>query len=139
MGGRSSASAKNNYKSEFGLKNVGGLVALKTFSGSTMVGTVTPSANDVQEYFDTGKFDNYGTNARAKKLIVDKIIKDMHNRGYDVSPSEDKTKILPSGETGKAISISNTKDGWKAKQSKSGGNVSRSGMKGALDRTQGRR
>lgn len=39
----------------------------------------------------------------------------------------------------KAISISNTKNGWKAKQAKSGGNVSRSGMKGALDRTQGRK
>jgi hypothetical protein len=58
-----------------------------------MVGTVTPSVNDVQDYFKTGKFDNYGTNARAKKLIVDKIIKDMHNRGYDVTLSEDKTKL----------------------------------------------
>lgn len=145
MGGRGSSSGKtvgargNTYKSEFGLKNVGKLQEFRTFGGSTMVGTVTPSANDVQEYFKTGKFDNYGTNARAKKLIVDKIIKDMHNRGYDVTLSEDKTKLLPNGDTSKAISISNTKNGWRAKQAKSGGNVSRSGMKGALDRTQGRR
>lgn len=104
-----------------------------------MVGAVTPSANDVQDYFKTGKFDNYGTNANAKKLVAQRIVKDMHNRGYDVSLSEDKTKLLPNGDTSKAISISNTKNGWKAKQAKSGGNVSRSGMKGALDRTQGRK
>lgn len=37
-----------------------------------MVGTVTPSANDVQDYFKTGKFDNYGTNTNAKKISCTK-------------------------------------------------------------------
>lgn len=145
MGGRGSYSGKaveasgNTYKSEFGLKNVGKLKVLKTFGGSTMVGTVTPYVKDVQDYFDTGKFENYGKNTTAKKLIAKRIVQDMHNRGYDVSLSENKIKILPNGDTSKAISISKTKDGWKAKQAESGGNVSRSGMKGALDRTQGRK
>lgn len=62
MGGRGSSTNKqvgtggNTYKSEFGLKNVGRLWEFRTFAGSTMVGTVTPSANDVQDYFKTGKF-----------------------------------------------------------------------------------
>lgn len=78
MGGRGSSTNKqavaggNTYKSEFGLKNVGKLQEFRTFGGSTMVGTVTPSASDVQDYFNTGKFDNYGTNTNAKKISCTK-------------------------------------------------------------------
>lgn len=143
MGGRSSGSARaggsarisNEYSSRFGFKNVGNLVGVTTLWGSTVEGTVAPKLSSVQEYFDSGAFDRYGTNAKAKKQIVNEITRDMHMRGYKVSVSEDKSKILLSGNTEEAVSISNKDGKWVAKQSRSSGITSRGGMKGALDRT----
>ena len=128
------ADINNDYKSRFGLENVGELKAEKFIGGVAMVGTVEPTKENVQEYFDTGKFDNYGTSARAKKDIAKKIVDDMHGRGYDVTVSEDGTKIYPAGETGKTLSFGMNKDGkWVVKDSTSAGTKGSTGFKKSLE------
>ena len=143
MGGRGSANTRNSisnkFKSSFGFENVGEQQEFKTMSGISTKGTVTPETADIQAYLDSGKFDNYGNNARAKKLIVKEIIRDMRGRGYDISPSEDDLKFLPEGSTGLAISLGKRSDRWVVKQSNSAGSVTRGGIRGALDRIERRK
>lgn len=140
MGGRGSrsgmggATSSNTFKSAYGLPNVGTRETFTSTGGTATVGTVTPTVNDVQAYFDTGSFDNYGTNAGAKRQMASKIAQDMNGRGFEVSVSEDGTKLLPGGDTGKTIIFGRSGGQWKAKSSSSSGTRERGGMKGALGR-----
>ena len=131
--GRSGASA-NTFQSQYGLPNVGTRESFTSIGGTTMVGTVTPTIDDVQAYFDTGRFDNYGTNAGAKRLIATQISRDMNGRGFEMQVSDDGTKLLPDGDTGKAITLGRSGGRWVAKASVSSGTRERGGMKGALGR-----
>lgn len=131
--------ASNTYQSKFGLPNVGTRVALVTPGGMGTQGTEIPSIDDVQAYFETGAFDNYGTNAGAKKQIIKQIANDMNSRGFEASISEDGLKILPNGETGHAISIGRSNDRWRARSSTSAGIRERGGMRGALGRASRKR
>lgn len=131
--GHGGASA-NTFQSAYGLPNVGTRELSTGVGGMTTRGTVIPTVNDVQAYFDTGSFDNYGTNAGAKKLIANQISRDMNNRGFEMQVSDDGTKLLPDGDTGKAITIGRSGGKWVAKTSSSSGTRERGGMKGALGR-----
>lgn len=131
--GRGGASA-NTFQSAYGLPNVGTREAFTGIGGTTMVGTVTPTVDNVQAYFDTGRFDNYGTNAGAKRLIAKQIAQDMNGRGFEMQISDDGTKLLPDGDTGKTITLGRSGGKWKAKGSSSSGTRERGGMKGALGR-----
>ena len=88
----------------------------------------------MQAYFDTGSFDNYGTNAGAKRLIATQISRDMNGRGFEMQVSDDGTKLLPNGDTGKAITLGRSGGKWVAKTSSSSGTRERGGMRGALGR-----
>lgn len=140
MGGRSSKSgmgrgaSANTFQSQYGLPNVGTRESFTSIGGATTRGTVIPTVSDIQAYFDTGSFDNYGTNAGAKKQIASQIARDMNGRGFEVSVSEDGTKLLPDGDTGKAIMLGRSGGRWVAKSSNSSGTRERGGMKGALGR-----
>lgn len=131
--GRGKASA-NTFQSAYGLPNVGVREGFTSFGGQGTRGTVTPTVGDVQAYFDTGSFDNYGTNAGAKRLIATQISRDMNGRGFEMQVSDDGTKLLPDGDTGKAITLGRSGGKWKAKGSSSSGTRERGGMKGALGR-----
>ena len=140
MGGRgsgsrmSSGTSANTFQSQYGLPNVGTRESFASFGGSGTRGTVTPTVDDVQAYFDTGSFDNYGTNAGAKRQIASKIARDMNGRGYEMQISEDGMHLLPDGDTGKAITLGRSGGKWKAKGSASSGTRERGGMRGALGR-----
>lgn len=140
MGGRGSGSggmgrggtSANTFQSAYGLPNVGTRESFTSIGGQGTRGTVTPTVDDVQAYFNTGSFDNYGTNAGAKRLIATQISRDMNGRGFEVSVSDDGTKLLPDGDTGKAITLGRSGGKWVAKASTSSGTRERGGMKGAL-------
>ena len=140
MGGRGSGSrmssggSSNTFQSQYGFSNVGTREGFTSSGGSTTRGTVTPTVDDVQAYFDTGSFDNYGTNAGAKRQIASQIARDMNGRGYEMQISEDGMHLLPDGDTGKAITLGRSGGKWKAKGSASSGTRERGGMRGALDR-----
>ena len=133
------AGSGNTFRSDFGFKNVGTRELFQGIGGATTVGTATPEVNDVQEYLDSGRFDNYGNNARAKNQMVKAIARDMNGRGFEMQVSEDGTKLLPNGETGLAIAITRRNDRWMAKGSSSAGTRERGGMRGTLDRISRRR
>lgn len=132
--GRSGGASANTFQSAYGLPNVGTREEFTTFSGSGTKGTVIPTVDDVQAYFDTGAFDNYGTNTGAKKLIARQISQDMNGRGFEMQISDDGTKLLPDGDTGKTITLGRSGGKWKAKGSSSSGTRERGGMRGALGR-----
>lgn len=131
--GRSGAPA-NTFQSAYGLPNVGTREASTGIGGTTTIGTVTPTVDDVQDYLDTGRFDNYGTNTGARRQMANLIARDMNGRGFEMQVSDDGTKLLPNGETGRAITLGRSGGKWKAKGSTSSGTRERGGMKGALDR-----
>ena len=131
--GRGSASA-NTFKSQYGLPNVGTREAFTGIGGTVMVGTVTPTVDDVQAYFDTGAFDNFGTSNSAKRTMAERIARDMNGRGFEMQVADDGVHLLPDGDTGKAITLGRSGDKWKAKSSSSSGTRERGGMRGALDR-----
>lgn len=131
--GRSGASS-NTFKSQYGLPNVGTREAFTGIGGTVMVGTVTPTVDDVQVYFDTGAFDNFGTSNAAKRTIAERVARDMNGRGFEMQVADDGVHLLPDGDTGKAITLGRSGGKWKAKGSSSSGTRERGGMRGALDR-----
>ena len=131
--GRSEASA-NTFQSQYGLPNVGTREAFTGIGGTAMVGTVTPTVDDVQAYFDTGAFDNFGTSNSAKRTMAERIARDMNGRGFEMQVADDGVHLLPDGDTGKAITLGRSGGKWKAKSSSSSGTRERGGMRGALDR-----
>ena len=133
-GGSANPAAGNDFQSDFGFKNVGTREVFTSIGGFALVGTATPKVSDVQEYLDTGRFDNYGTNAYAKAQMLKVIIRDMSGRGFDVSITEDKTKLVLRGDRDfdEVVSIGRRNDKWVAKVSNSSGTRERGGMKGAL-------
>lgn len=144
MGGRGSGSgmnsggsrgaSSNTFQSEYGLPNVGTRELVTTIGGSTTRGTVIPTVDDVQAYFDTGRFDGFGSNMYAKRTMNMMIAKDMNGRGFEMQMSDDNRLLLPDGDTGKAITYSRRNGKWVARVSSSSGTRERGGMKGALGR-----
>lgn len=131
--GRGGASA-NTFQSKYGLPNVGTREAFTGIGGTTTRGTVIPTVDDVQTYFDTGAFDGFGSSMYAKRTMNQMIAKDMNGRGFEMQVSDDWRLLLPDGDTGKAITYSRKNGKWVAKSSTSSGTRERGGMKGALDR-----
>ena len=142
MGGRGSGSggmgrggvSANTFKSAYGLPNVGTREAFTGIGGTVMVGTVIPTVDDVQAYFDTGAFDNFGTSNSAKRTMAERIARDMNGRGFEMQVSDDGIHLLPDGSTGLTITLGRSGGKWKAKGSSSSGTRERGGMRGALDR-----
>ena len=137
--GASSPAINNDFESAYGLPNVGEREVFSSISGRGTRGTVTPTADDVQAYFDTGAFDNYGTGASAKRTIAERIARDMNGRGFEITISDDGTHLLPDGDTGKTLTLGRSGDKWKVKSSTSSGTRERGGMRGALDRASRRK
>lgn len=131
--GRGGASA-NTFQSRYGLPNVGTREAFTGIGGTVMTGTVTPTVDDVQKYFDTGAFDNFGTSNSAKRTMAERIARDMNGRGFEMQVADDGIHLLPDGDTGKAITLGRSGGKWVAKASTSSGTRERGGMRGALDR-----
>lgn len=132
--GMSRGAQPNTFQSAYGLPNVGTREPVTTMNGSTTKGTVVPTVDDVQAYFDTGAFDNFGTSNAAKRVMAERIAKDMNNRGFEMQVADDGVHLLPDGDTGKAITLGRSGGKWKAKGSSSSGTRERGGMKGALGR-----
>lgn len=131
--GRGKASA-NTFQSAYGLPNVGTRKIFRGIGGVTDTGTVTPTVDDVQAYFDTGAFDNFGTSNSAKRTMAERIARDMNGRGFEMQVADDGVHLLPDGDTGKTITLGRSGGKWKAKGSSSSGTRERGGMRGALDR-----
>ncbi len=106
----------NDFVSKYGFKNVASKVSSeRTLSGWSLAkGKVKASPNNVQEYLDTGKFDAYGTNSRAKEAISKEIAKDMKGRGYDVDYYPDLKRIASTDGVNQII-ISKSNGKWVAK------------------------
>lgn len=130
---RSGASA-NTFKSQYGLPNVGTRESFVSIGGRASHGTVVPTVDDVQAYFDTGAFDNFGTSNSAKKTMAERIARDMNGRGFEMQIADDGIHLLPDGDTGKTITLGRSNGKWVAKTSASSGTRERGGMRGALDR-----
>lgn len=133
-GGGGRPASANTFQSQYGLPNVGTREAFTSVGGTVMVGTVTPTVGDVQAYFDTGAFDNFGTSNSAKRTMAERIARDMNGRGFEMQVADDGVHLLPDGDTGKAITLGRSGGKWRAKQSSSAGTRERGGMRGALDR-----
>lgn len=68
---------------------MGELKSFTSIVGSGVEGTVQPKKSDLNEYMSV--FGQYGP--KAGDMIVDKITRDMSERGFKVRKSENKKQI----------------------------------------------
>lgn len=123
----------NDFKSKFGFKNVGSQKKVMTFSGSGYVGTKNPTKDDVQQYLDTGKWNQWSGSASAKNDIMKEIATDMSQRGYDIRYDKSTKSLVSSDMSTKFIVSKSNKAGtWSAKMSVSSNTVEKGGFNGAL-------
>lgn len=123
--GNSTPSFNNDYKSSFGFQNVGALESRTSISGSYSSGTVKAEVSSVQQYLNTGKWDAYGNNQKAKEAIYKEVARDMKQRGYDVQYDSDLKRISNADNSVQIIVSKNSKTGkWEAKSGNAGLNTS---------------